>query len=518
MRIGIVSVYVDYHRRGRRNPLAMQPQIGPLLAGLLPPDEQIEVINETSRPLDFERDYDLLFISALHSDFDRARQISHYYRRRGTTTVFGGSLASSYPQLVRPYFDSIVVGDPEGAVPQLYRDFCKRRLKRIYRSTHYQADALRTPRFDLQPGRLPLGFGLEASRGCPYSCEFCVLSGLGTRYEIPEIARVIEEIRHGQTQLASGGRRLRHRLVGFTDNNLGGNLRFLRELCAALKPLCLRWYCAVSFNIIANRELVRVMSDAGCICVFVGLESFNPAALADMQKFQNVAHKTRAAIDCCRDHGILVISGMMLSPQIDTIEYVDSLPARLRDTGLHVPTFLCFESPIPGTPHFKRLAAEPTGFLPGALLRDFSGYTLVTRPHHATTEDFLGAYRKACREIYSIGNRLRKLADDVPRFLRAGRPGCALVDAIDMTAMQGVFPPLPSRSLIAGSDREPPEQVPLAESDFDSHAQRAAIVEPMAVTDADGRVLPQWLHAEQPFARLAASAPERGAALQAVAV
>ena len=500
MRIGIVSVFVDYHRRGRRNSLALQPQIGPLLAGLLPSDAQIEVINETSRALDFRRHYDLLFISALHSDFDRARQISHYYRHRGTTTVYGGSLASAYPQLVLPYFDAVVIGDPETTVPQLYRDFCERRLKRLYRSPPYRGDAVATPRFDLLGGRAPLGFALEASRGCPYSCEFCVLSGLGTRYEVREVERVIGDIRRGQAQLARRGRSLRHRLVGFTDNNLGGSLGFLRELCAALRPLNLRWYCAVTFNVIASRELVRLMSDAGCICVFVGLESFNPAALADMHKYQNVAHKTRAAIDCCREHGMLVISGLMLSPQIDTLEYVESLPARVRDAGLHVPTFLCFESPIPGTPHFNRLAAEDDAFLPNALLRDFTGYTLVTRPRHAGVEEFLAAYRKACSEIFSIGNRLRKLADDIPRFLRAGRPGCALVDAADMAGLQGIFPPPASRSLIAGSDTAPPERVPLADADFDCAEQRAAILEPLAVTDAHGRVLAQWLRSQRPFA------------------
>ena len=149
MRIGIVSVFVDYHRRGRRNALALQPQIGPLLAGLLPADAQIEVINETSQALDFRHHYDLLFISALHSDLDRARQISHYYRRRGTATVFGGSLASSYPQLVQAYFDSVVIGDPESTVPQLYRDFCERRLKHSYRSAPYRPDTVARPRFDL---------------------------------------------------------------------------------------------------------------------------------------------------------------------------------------------------------------------------------------------------------------------------------------------------------------------------------------------------------------------------------
>ena len=261
----------------------------------------------------------------------------------------------------------------------------------------------------------------------------------------------------------------------------------------------------MTFNVIANRELVRSMSDAGCMCVFVGLESFNPAALADMHKYQNVAHKTRAAIDCCREHGMLVVSGLMLSPQVDTLDYIDSLPARVRDAGLHVPTFLCFESPIPGTPHFNRLSTEDRAFLPNALLRDFTGYTLVTRPRHAGIEGFLAAYRKACSEIFSIGNRLRKLADDIPRFLRAGRPGCAVVDVADMAGLQGVFPPHPSRSLLAGSDTAPPERVPLADGDFDSEAQRAAILEPLAVTDGDGRVLHQWLGSQQPFAESAAT-------------
>ena len=163
MRVGIVSVYVDYHRRGRRNALALQPQIGPLLAGLLPADIEIEIINETVRPMDFSRHYDLVFLSALHSDFDRARQISHYYRRRGATTVFGGTFASTYPQLALPYFDAIVVGDPETTVPALYQDFSRRQLQRVYRSSAYAGDRVPTPRFDLMPDGAPLSFAPKHS-------------------------------------------------------------------------------------------------------------------------------------------------------------------------------------------------------------------------------------------------------------------------------------------------------------------------------------------------------------------
>src|ERR1700694_962715 len=132
LRVGIISVFTDYHRRGRKNRMAMQPGIGPLLAGLLPQDVEIEIVNETWRDPDWSREYDLLFVSSLHSDFDRARQISHYWRRRGAKTVLGGPMATLYPQLCEPFFDAVVVGDPEPTVPRVYQDFLRNELKPRY--------------------------------------------------------------------------------------------------------------------------------------------------------------------------------------------------------------------------------------------------------------------------------------------------------------------------------------------------------------------------------------------------
>ena len=183
MRVGIVSVFVDYHRRGRKNPHSLQPQIGPLLAGLLPRDVEIEVVNETSHDLDWKRDYDLLFISSLHPDMDRARQISHYWRRRGAKTVIGGSFASSYPELCEPWFDAVVVGDPEGSVPRVYADFCAVRAAKALRLATLRARARERRRASTSSqGNEYFNLCFEATRGCPFTCEFCVLTGLGTRH------------------------------------------------------------------------------------------------------------------------------------------------------------------------------------------------------------------------------------------------------------------------------------------------------------------------------------------------
>lgn len=514
MRVGIISVFVDYHRRGRHHRGVLQPQAGALIAALLPADAEIEVINDAWTDPDWERDYDLLFISSLHSDFDRARQISHYWRRRGARTVFGGTLASQFPALAAPWFDSVIVGDAESTVPRVYADFCRGRLEPVYRAAPYDPRAVPTPRFDLLAAQQWLPISLEVTRGCPYACEFCALTGLGTRHELRPVELVVRDIVAGQCMLGADAPWYRRRIVGFYDNNLGGNPAYLRELCAALQPLRVWWGACVSFNILCQPELLACMARSGCRGVFVGLESFNPATLASMRKFQNRIERTRQAIDLCHRHGILVMSGIVLSAETDTLDYIATVPDLLVQAGLHVPTYVSFETPLPGTPHFQRLAAsaEPR-LLPDALLADFNAYTLVTRPAHASAEDFASAYRRLVRRVHSPWSRLRKLAFDAPRLLPRGDPMALLFDLIELASETAGTDA--ARTFIAGSEPAPPElaRVPFAVNDFESESQRVCVLEPWRVTDAAGHVLPQWrgggaLYGQR--AGAAAGTPPRG--------
>jgi hypothetical protein len=242
------------------------------------------------------------------------------------------------------------------------------------------------------------------------------------------------------------------------------------------------------------------MAGAGCRVLYVGLESFNPEAIRDMNKNQNVVAKIRTAIDNCRRHGILLISGLMLSPLADDLDYLAAVPGHLESCGLHLPTFICFESPIPGTPHFRRLATRPEpALLPGALLRDFTGYTLTVSPARAGIAEFIAAYRDLVARVYTPLRRLRKLADDLSYFLPRGAGFPALLDTIDTLAVDPV--PDPARSLVAGSDTPPPESVPLGGADFDSEEEQARVMAPWRITDERGSVLAQWLKAQTVFER-----------------
>jgi radical SAM superfamily enzyme YgiQ (UPF0313 family) len=475
----------------------LQPQIGPLIAALLPDEADVDVVNDTWTDPDWSRSYDLVFLSCMHSDFDRARQIGHYYRRRGAATVLGGIMASTFTHLCAPWFDAIVIGDPEDTVRRVYADAKAGRLQPVYRSAGFVGKAVPTPRVAAAAAQQWFPLALEATRGCPYTCDFCALTAAGPRFGTRPVSQVVADLHRMRSALHGLVRGVRGRLVVFYDNNIGGNLRYLRELCDALQPLDLEWVACVTFNVIASRDLLKRMYDAGCRGVYVGLETFNPKALVDFHKPQNKLSQVREALVQAREEGILVAAGLLLSPVHDDPEYIRSLPERLSQSGLHVPSFLCFEAPIPGTPFFNRLAqqAEPA-LLPYALLRDFTGYTLVARPQRCSPEEFVQAYREVLREIYRPLRRFGKLLDDLPRLLRRGSWTGAGLD-IGTQWLDGCSEVL-GRTYLAGSDLPPPECVPFSPDDFTSEAERLQICSPTMVTDGDGRVLPAWQRAHTP--------------------
>jgi hypothetical protein len=508
VRVGVISVFMDYMRRGEKNHRLLQPQIGSVIASLLPASVDIDVINETVEDPDWARDYDLLFLSSLHSDFDRARQISHYWRRRGAATVYGGPLASTYPALCQPFFDAVVVGDADGIVPRLFADFCRGEMRPLYVSDPHAAAAAPVPRFDLVARKMLAPLSFEATRGCPFTCEFCILTALGTRYQPRSPALVVRDIREGQRLLGELPR-YRRRFVNFLDNNIGGSLPHLARLCEALAPLGVRWGAQITFNAIAKPAVVAAMARSGCSGAYVGLESFNPAALSDMGKFQNAIDETRDVLERCHRHGILVASGLLVSSETDNWAYVERIPYHLRESGLHVPSFICFETPFPGTPYFHRLMAEERpAFLPNALLRDFTGYTLVVRPKREPLHDFVEAYKWVIAETYSKAARARKVAHDARRLLARGHWFTAGVDLGQVLTYADR--PDPRRSYVAGTDTPPPEatSVPFTAGDFDSEAERRTILEPWRVTDGEGRVLPIWRSPTKVFDRKGGIAEE----------
>ena len=248
------------------------------------------------------------------------------------------------------------------------------------------------------------------------------------------------------------------RIAMLLDNNVGGSISWMRDLCHTMEKLDLLWAGAITFNVVSSKENVRMLAQSGAWVLFTGLESFNPETIEDMNKRQNTLSDTRRVLDLCHENGISLVSALILNAQMDTVEYIRSIPQKLKESGLIVPAFFAFESPFPGTPLFHRMAAAPEpAFLPNALLCDFNGNTLVLRPRGASVENYIAAYKQTLAEVSSAALKLWQIRTNVPMYLRRGH----LVSAFNKLATPLVrrFPHSVERAHLRYGFRRPDARV-----------------------------------------------------------
>lgn len=407
MRIAIIATFRHPSRQPRRERSVMQAAAPELLAALCPPHAEIELYTEKEVEIPADRHWDLVLFTYLDPFYEHTKVLSTQFRRRGMVTVAGGRHASTFPDDCRRHFDAVVVGEPEGSLPRLIDDFERGRLRPVYHHPPVDPSRIPTWRYDLvdlatNRFRAP---AVEASRGCPFACNFCVLTGR-ERYRHRPVAHVLRDIdrmtwnRHFLGAI--------ERTFMFYDNNLGGSPRYLRELCNALVPRKRTWGCSLTFNVLEDVSLVRLMSRAGCRFIYTGLESLNPASIDAINKRQNRLAHLAEVVDVAYRHGILLSVGLVIGTDGDTREYLERIPDYLASVGLFSVTFLGILCPYPGTPYFAQVARAGR-LLPGVTSRDLDSYTLCHRPARLDPSEVADHYRRLCLSLGSLPNALRHL-------------------------------------------------------------------------------------------------------------
>jgi radical SAM superfamily enzyme YgiQ (UPF0313 family) len=400
----------------------MQSAVPELIAGLCPDNAEVEIYNEKEVDVPLDRDWDLVFFSYLHPYYEHTKVLSTLFRQRGITTVAGGRHATHFPDDCQKYFDAVIVGEPESNVPALIRDFERGELKPRYSLPPAPPAEIKPFRYDLidfsnNRIRLP---GVEASRGCPFSCNFCVLTGWET-YRYRPVQQVIAEIEFKMRWNEHYFGLVKDSFI-FLDNNLGGDPRYLRELCTALIPLKKIWGCALTFNVLRDPETVELMAKAGCRYVYTGLESLNPDSIKSMNKGQNKITEVDMIIRRCFGAVILLSFGLIVGADGDTNEYLEKLPTYLSELQHFSITFLGIMCPYPETPLFRALKSEGR-LRPGTVSRDYDCYTLCHQPQFLHPSEVIDHYKRLVLGVGSFANVGRhywtKLwASDMPRYKR----------------------------------------------------------------------------------------------------
>jgi radical SAM superfamily enzyme YgiQ (UPF0313 family) len=173
---------------------------------------------------------DMIGLSALSDDYPLGLVALRYLRRHfSTPTIVGGVHASVDPAgiIQESCVDMVCVGEGEGAIadigermdqgedlssiPNLWVKTSDGVVKNPVRPLIEDLDSLPYPDWDIYPevafykpfdGRVYKYGDVEMSRGCPYTCSYCinvelqeVYRGKGSYHREKSVARVIEEIR-----------------------------------------------------------------------------------------------------------------------------------------------------------------------------------------------------------------------------------------------------------------------------------------------------------------------------------
>ena len=372
----------------------------PVLASLTPSDFSIEILDEYFDTIDFDRNVDLIGITAMSTQAPRAYQIADEFRKRDKKVIMGGSHATALPEEALTHVDSVVIGEAEGIWPRVLQDFQSSRLMKIYKSAVFPSlEGLPIPRYDLLKEEryrlLKINFPMQVGRGCPNRCEFCSVNQFfGHRYRHRPVEEVVGEIK-----------KINKKGIVFVDDNIVGHPPFAKSLFEQLIPLKIRWAGQISLNIAKDDELLDLAVRSGCALMFVGLETLSKKTFRDMRKTFFNSEEMGELLHKVQKRGILIRASIVFGFDEDAPDVFQKTVNFLVENKITYTDFNIL-TPLPATRILDQFERENR-----ILDRDWSKYNfknVVYQPKLMTKEELEEGFWRACRNFYSIPSIVKR--------------------------------------------------------------------------------------------------------------
>lgn len=295
--------------------------------------------------------------------------------------VVGGPMPTLYPERYTGLFDLVFRGEADRSFPDFCQDYFAYRVGRnsLYRleltlypgvygrnldllvdnpSIHYNAQEIRS--FPI-PDRS--GFDHSAYQkawmekngtrttsimitlGCPFDCDFCSRPVFGHLYRKRDLDVVFDEIKQIE--------QLGYNQLWIADDNFTLNLSLLDKFCQRMIDRGMKWNC-LSRSTGIDTEIARLMKEAGCQRVYLGLETGSDATLRLMNKNATLEDGIKA-VEHFRQAGIEVAAFFIVGYPDETTDSIEqtfklALTLPLNEISFNVPF------PLPGSALFDRVS------------------------------------------------------------------------------------------------------------------------------------------------------------------
>ena len=299
----------------------------PLLAGLTPKDINIELCDENVNEVNFSTDADLIGITGITSQINRGYEIADVFRRKGKKVVMGGIHVSAMPHEAKRHADSILIGEAEDLWEEIIEDFQNRCLKEEYKAGKYtdfkklvipRYDLLKLNRYRSSSGTKIPRIPLQATRGCPFNCQFCSV----TKFWGPKIrTKPLENVEKELLQIKLLGTNK----IFFTDDNFIANISYTQKLLDLLEKYDFSWICQVSTNIYKHEDLIAKMSKVGCSAIYIGIETFSEENLNNINKRFNKKIDYNKLFALLHTYNVRATASMMIGLDGDTKESLEDM-------------------------------------------------------------------------------------------------------------------------------------------------------------------------------------------------
>ncbi len=393
----MLLIYPVWPSLERQTPFHLPPHGPVVFAAALPDWVEVRFVDEHVQEIDFEESADLVAISTmLTCQLPRAFAIADRFRSQGTPVIFGGIATMLHSEEVQQHADSVFLGEAEGHIEQVLRDFASGQLKPVYNVMKTPPDTrlIGPARRDILKHELYTYRGVQmldlvhASRGCKFDCFPCCSAFLGGKQFRPRpIDHVIAEMAQIQN----------NRLF-IVDNSLAQDRDWVVDLFKEMKPLKKKW---VSHPIFYDGEVLKHAAEAGCWYVY--------------QAFFDTSEVVRNRIRLLKDHGIGIEGTIILGTDDQDVDFIKRLVDFLCENELDLAEFTIM-TPFPHSPIREKMEKE------GRILSNdwinYSADKVVFQPKQMTPDELIGMYHYAWDTFYSESGQQLKFGELLRRVIQ----------------------------------------------------------------------------------------------------
>lgn len=353
----------------------------------------------------------LLILAGVQShQFHRALDLAVWARANGVPNcIIGGPHPmTSDTTLLQNHGVSFALAEAELIMPSILEDVLNGELKPVYgQNQRWQLEALNSKPI-VPPALRDLKrytsrmIGVYPARGCLFDCDFC---------SVIEIAGKVIRSESLDTTLASlwAAKKAGVRKITFTADNFN-KWELVRDLLNAMieQKINIKFFAQCDSQIVDDEELIKLMAQAGCETIFVGVESFSREILKAARKSHNRPSVYGELVRLCHKHGIMTflssIIGFESQDEAGVLEHLRSLRALQ-------PTMASFYilTPFPGSKQYDDFLQR--GLIEEKNLDRFDTRDLVWRHPKMSALQLRRLLLRCYQETYNFGDVARTAMD-----------------------------------------------------------------------------------------------------------